>query len=113
MIDCRPCHILLVFELQLYFVSLVMLCLFDCRAEGITTLFVFGHVSSRLAMIKSGGSRFQFCADAAINPQFQGREGFYSHSGDNISDALDNKLTESAYTSMLLSEAIRNISQAT
>ena len=68
------------FELQLYFVSLVMLCLLDCRAEGITTLFVFGHVSSRLAMIKSGGSRFQFCADAAIYPRFLDRIGFNSHS---------------------------------
>ena len=47
-----------------------MLSLFDCLAEGIATLFVFGHVSGHLALIKSSGSHFQFCANAAINPRF-------------------------------------------
>ena len=41
-------------------------------------------------MIKSGGSRFQFCVIAAINPRF--REGFYFRSGYDISDAHANKL---------------------
>jgi hypothetical protein len=43
-------------------------------------------------MIKSGGSRFQFCANAAINPLFLVKEGFNSHSEYDISDALVNKL---------------------
>ena len=29
-------------------------------AEGITTLFVFGHIPSHLSMVKCSGSRFQF-----------------------------------------------------
>ena len=93
-IDCRPCHIRLVFELLNcdYFVSILTLRLLACLAEGIATLFVFGHVSSRLAMIKCGGSRFQFCANAIINPRFLVRKGFNSHSGYDISDALANKL---------------------
>jgi hypothetical protein len=62
-----------------------MLCLFDCLTEGITILFVFGHVSSRLAMIKCGGMCFQLCSNAAINPLVLFREGFNSHSGYNIS----------------------------
>ena len=49
--------------------------------EGIATLFVFGHVSSRLAPIKSSCLRFQFCANAAINPRFLVGEGFNSRCG--------------------------------
>ena len=79
-------------ELRLYFVSILSLCLFDCLTEGIAELFVFGHVSSRLAMIKCGGSRFQFCANAVINLRFLFRKGFNCHSGYDISDALANKL---------------------
>jgi hypothetical protein len=94
MIDCRPCHICLVFEpLNCnYFVSILTLCLFDCLAEGIATLFVFYHVSSYLALIKSGGWCFQFCMNAAINSRFLVREGFNSHCGYNVTDALANKL---------------------
>jgi hypothetical protein len=66
--------------------------LFDCLAEGIATLFVFGHVSGRLPLIKSSGSLFQFCANAAINPQFLVGEGFNRLRGYNITDALANKL---------------------
>ena len=101
-------------ELRLYFVSILMPSLFGCLAEGIATLFVVGHVCGRLAMIKSSGSCFQLCANAAINPWFLLRECFNSHRGYNITDALaNNSLTESEYTSMLLSEAIQNISQST
>ena len=78
--------------MRLYFVSILKLCLFDCFVEGIATLFVFGRVSGSLAMIKSGGSRFQFCANAAIIPRFLVREGLYRHSGYDISEALANKL---------------------
>ena len=80
-------------ELRLNFVSVLTLCIFDCLAEGITTLFLFGHVSSHLAMSKCGASHFQFCANAAVNPLFLVRKGFNSHSGYNISIALPNKLT--------------------
>jgi hypothetical protein len=38
-------------ELRLYFVSVLTFCLFDCIEEGITTLFVFGHIPSHLAMV--------------------------------------------------------------
>jgi hypothetical protein len=69
-----------------------MLCLSDCLAEGITTLCVFGHVSSHLAMIKCGSFAFQFCTNAAINPQLLVREGFNSHYRYNIYNALPNKL---------------------
>ena len=79
--------------MQLYFVCTLALCLFDWLAEGIAALFVFGHVSGRLAMIKSSGSRFQFCVNAAINPWFLVRKGFNTHSGQDISYALANKLT--------------------
>ena len=82
-----------------------MLCLFDYLAEGIATVLVFGRVSSHLAMIKNGGSCLQFCANAAIYPRFLVREGFNSHRGYNITDALANKLSRrvSVYMSMLLS----------
>ena len=76
--------------MRLHFVSIMTICLFDCLEEGIARLFVFGHVSGRLAMIKSGGSRFKFCVNAAINPLFLVREGFNCHSG-YISDALANR----------------------
>ena len=66
--------------------------LFDCLAKGIATLFVFFHVSSHLALIKSIGLRFQFCVNAAINPRFLVGEGFNSHRGYIITDALANKL---------------------
>ena len=45
-------------------------------AEGITTLFIFVHIPSHLSMVKCGGSRFQFCANAAIYPWFLVRVGF-------------------------------------
>ena len=51
-----------------YTVSALMFCLFDCLTGGITTLFVFGHIPSHLAMVKCGGSRFQFFANDAIYP---------------------------------------------
>ena len=72
--------------------------------EGITTLFVFGHVSSCLAMIKCDGTCFQFCANAAINPQFLVREGFNSHSGYNISYILPYKLAHrvSVYVNIIV-----------
>ena len=95
-------------------VSILTLCLFDCLAEGITTLFVFSHVSSRLAMIKSGGSRFQFCGNAAVNSPLLVREGFNSHSGYNISNAFPNKtifkhgmrLGRPAYSNQVINEAV-------
>ena len=58
--------------MRLYFVSILTLSLFDCLAVGIATLFVFGHVSGHLALIKSSGSRFRFHVNAAINPQVSG-----------------------------------------
>ena len=69
-----------------------MLSLFDCLEEGIATLFVFGHVSCHLARIKSSASRFQFCANAALNQRFLVGEGFNICRGYNIPDALANKL---------------------
>ena len=42
-------------------------------------------------MVKCDGSHFQFCVNAAIDPQFLVRVDFYSHSGPNIScTVLDN-----------------------
>jgi hypothetical protein len=64
--------------------------LFDCLAEGIATLFVFGHVSGRLALIKNSGSHFQFCVNGAVNPWFLVGEGFNSRHEYNITDALAN-----------------------
>ena len=105
-IDCRPSHICLLSEPLNCdnFVSILTLSLFDCLAEGIATLFVFDHVSGRLAMIKSSGLRFQFCANAAINSQYLVGEGFNSHRGYNITDALSNKLTHriSVYINIIL-----------
>ena len=75
------------------FVSTLTLCLFDCLAEAITTLFVFSHVFSRSAMIKYSGTCFQFCTNTAINPRFLVREGFNSHSGNNISYTLPDNLS--------------------
>jgi hypothetical protein len=46
--------------------SVLMFCLSDFLMEGITGLLVFGHIPSHLAMVKCGGSRIQFCANAAI-----------------------------------------------
>ena len=80
-----------------------MLSLFDCLAEGIATLFVFGHVSGHFAMIKSSGLGFQFCANAAINLLFLVREGFNSH---NITDALANKLAHQQCCCLRLPEHI-------
>jgi hypothetical protein len=59
-------------ELQPHLVSILTFPLFDCLAEGIATLFVFGHIPSHLSMVKCSGSCFQCCANAAIYPQFQG-----------------------------------------
>ena len=75
-----------------YFVSILTLSLFDCLGEGIATNVVFCHVYGLLALIKSNGSRFQFCTNAAINPQFLVGEGFNSRGWYNITDALANKL---------------------
>ena len=113
-IDCWPCHIPLVSEpLNCdYFVSILTLSFFDCFAEGIATLFVFGHVSGHLALIKSNGLRFQFCANAAINPRFLG-ECFNRRCGYNITDALANKLGLRISVFMLLSDTMRNISLST
>jgi hypothetical protein len=78
--------------------------MFRLFAEGIATLFVFSHVSGRLAMIKSSGSHFQFCGNAAINPRFLVGEGFNSHRGYNITDALPNELAHqiSVYTNVVV-----------
>ena len=78
--------------MRLYLVSILTLSSFDCLAEEIATLFVFGHVPGRLALIKSSGSRFQFFTNAAINPRFLVGEGLNCRSGYNITDALANKL---------------------
>ena len=77
--------------MQLYFVSILTLSLFDCLAGGIATLIVFSHVSGHLALIKSSGLRFQFCVNAAINPQFLVGECFNRRCGYDIADALANK----------------------
>jgi hypothetical protein len=88
-----------------------MICLFDCLVEGIAALFVFGRVSDKLAMIKSGGSCFQFHANAAINPWFLVREGFNGHRGYDISNALANKLAHrvSVYINEALSGPTRDL----
>ena len=78
--------------MRFYFVSILTLSLSDCLAEGIATLFEFSHVSGHLALIKSSGSRFQFRANAAINPRFLVWECFNSCCGYDIVDALANKL---------------------
>ena len=44
-------------------------------AEGMIALFVCCHVPSHLAMVKCGGSGFQFCENAAIYPRFLVRVG--------------------------------------
>ena len=100
--------------MQLYFVSIVTLSLFDCLAEGIATLFVFFHVSGHLALIKSSGSHFQFCANAGINPWvLVGNVLIVAVGITSPMHFLMNSLTESAYLSMLLLEDMRNISQST
>ena len=76
--------------MRLYFVSILTLSLFDSLAEGIATLFIFGHVSGRLALVKSSGSRFQFCANAAVNSRFLVGEDFNCLREYNITDALAN-----------------------
>ena len=73
--------------MRFYFVSMLTLSLFDCLAEGIATLFVFGHVSGHLALIKSNGLRFQFRANAVINPRFLVWECFNSCCGYDFADA--------------------------
>ena len=40
---------------------------------------MFCHITSRLAMVKCGGSRFQFCANATIYPRFLVRVDFSHH----------------------------------
>ena len=79
--------------MRLYFVSILTLSLFDCLAEGIATLFVLGHVSGHLALVKSSGSRFQFHANAAINPRFLFWECINSCCGYVIANELANELT--------------------
>ena len=88
-----------------------MLYLFDCLAEGIATLFLVGHVSGRLAMIKSNGSRFQFCVNAVINPRFLVGGGFISRRGYNITDALANKLAHriSVYINVVVRRYLEHI----
>ena len=93
------------------FVPILMFRLFDCLAEGINYIVVFGHIPGHPSMVKCGGSHFQIYANAAIFPRFLVRVGFNSHSGYNISNALPS-LTESAYKSKLFSEAAQNISQS-
>ena len=80
-------------ELRLHFVSILTFCLFDCLMEGITTLFVFGHLASHLAIVKCGGSLIQFCMNATIYPRFLIRVGFNSLSRYNISYTLPDKLS--------------------
>ena len=76
--------------------------MFDFLAEGIATLFVFGHVSSRLAMIKK-----QWLALSVLLPSIRGfllGKGLNSHGGYNISDALANKFTHrvSVYVNVIV-----------
>ena len=78
--------------MRFYFVSILTLSLFDSLAEEIAALFVFGHVTSHLALIKSSGSRFQFHANAAINPRFLVRECFNRCYGNDIFNARSNEL---------------------
>jgi hypothetical protein len=90
-----------------YFVSILTLSLFDSLAEGIAILFVFGHVSGNLALVKSSGSRFQVHLNAAINPRFLVWECFNLAMGTTSSmHVVMNSLTESAYSSMLLLEEV-------
>jgi hypothetical protein len=90
-----------------------MVFLFDYLTEGITTRLVFGHIPSHLDMVKCDGSRFQFCANAAIYPRFLVKVGFNNHSGYNISYTLPDK-HPSPYQCirLLFSEATQNISQS-
>ena len=67
--------------------------MFDCLTEGITTLFVFGHIPNHLGMVKCNILRFQFCTNAAIYPRFLFWLGFNSHCGYNISYTLPNELS--------------------
>jgi hypothetical protein len=61
--------------------------------EGITTLFVFNHIPSHLAMVKCSASRFQFSANAAIYLWFLVLVGFNSHSGNDIPYTLPDELS--------------------
>ena len=83
---------MLLSELRFYFVSVLTLSLFNSLAEGIAALFIFGHITRHLALIKSSGSRFQFHANAAINPRFLVWECFYRCYGNDIFDARSNEL---------------------
>ena len=100
--------------MRLYFVSILTLSLFDCLAEGKATLFVFGHVSGHFALVKSSGSRFQFCTNAAINPWFLVWECFNSCCGYDIVDALANELAHriSVFVNVVVVDAMRNMSQS-
>ena len=88
-----------------------MLSLFDCLAEGIATLFVLGHVSGHLALIKNSGSRFQFCTNAAINPRFLIGECFNRRYGYNITDAIANKVAHriSVYINVVVRHYLEHI----
>ena len=90
-----------------------MFCLFDCLTEGIVTLFVFDHIPSHLAMVKCGGSRFQFCANAVIYSQFLVWVGFNRHIGYNIAYTIPDELSYRirVFVDVIL-RATRNISQS-
>jgi hypothetical protein len=72
--------------------------------EGKTTLFVYDHIPSHLAMVNCGGSHFQFCTNSAIYPRFLIWVGFNSHSGNNIRYTLPDELShrDSVYVDVIL-----------
>jgi hypothetical protein len=53
--------------------------------------FLLKYIPSHLAMVKSGGLRFQFCQNAAIDGFWYGLV-FNSHSGNNIPYTLSDEL---------------------
>jgi hypothetical protein len=70
----------------------------DWLTEGITTLFVLYHIPSHRAIVKCSGSRFHFCANAAIYLWFLDRIGFNHTVGKSPIDFLMNPVTMSVYT---------------
>jgi hypothetical protein len=72
--------------------------LFDCLAEGIATLFVFGHVSGRLAMIKSSGFARML---SSIHGFWLAKDLMVTVGTTSPMHLLINSLTESTYKSML------------
>jgi hypothetical protein len=69
--------------------------------EGIATLFVFGHVSGHLTLVKSSGSRFQFHRMLPSIHSFWFGNVLIVAMGTTLSiHFLMNSLTESAYSSI-------------